>query len=83
MALPNNTICCANAGLKMDALHCTAGDVTGPCRQSAGVIRSRDHFYCLFFFFFFFFFGAGALGQWLAPLPFTPESGVRFPVSAV
>ena len=26
---------------------------------------------------------AGALGQWLAPLPFTPESGVRFPVSAV
>ena len=26
---------------------------------------------------------AGALGQWLAPLPFTPEFGVRFPVSAV
>ena len=26
---------------------------------------------------------AGALGQWLAPLPFTPEFGVRFPYSAV
>ena len=26
---------------------------------------------------------AGALGWWLAPLPFTPEFGVRFPVSAV
>ena len=26
---------------------------------------------------------AGALGKWLAPLPFTPEFGVRFPVSAV
>ena len=26
---------------------------------------------------------AGALGEWLAPLPFTPEFGVRFPVSAV
>ena len=26
---------------------------------------------------------AGALGQWLAPLPFTPEFGVRFPVLAV
>ena len=25
----------------------------------------------------------GALGQWLAPLPFTPEFGVRFLVSAV
>ena len=25
----------------------------------------------------------GALGWWLAPLPFTPEFGVRFPVSAV
>ena len=24
----------------------------------------------------------GALAQWLAPLPFTPELGVRFPVSA-
>ena len=33
MALSNNTICCANAGLMLDALHCTAGDVTGPCRQ--------------------------------------------------
>ena len=45
MALPNNTICCANAGLKLDMLHCTAGDVTGPCRQLAGMIRSRDHFH--------------------------------------
>ena len=26
---------------------------------------------------------AGALEKWLAPLPFTPEFGVRFPVSAV
>ena len=26
---------------------------------------------------------SGALGWWLAPLPFTPESGIRFPVSAV
>ena len=26
---------------------------------------------------------AGALGQWLAPLPFTLEFGVWFPVSAV
>ena len=26
---------------------------------------------------------AGALGWWLAPMPFTPEFGVRFPVSAV
>ena len=26
---------------------------------------------------------AGALGWWLAPLPFTPQFGVRFPVSAV
>ena len=26
---------------------------------------------------------AGALGWWLAPLPFTPEFGVRFSVSAV
>ena len=26
---------------------------------------------------------AGALGQWLAPLPITPEFGVRFPDSAV
>ena len=25
----------------------------------------------------------GALGEWLAPLPFTLEFGVRFPVSAV
>ena len=25
----------------------------------------------------------GALGQWLAPLPYTPEFGVRFAVSAV
>ena len=43
MALPNNKICCAIAGLKLDALHCTAGDVTGRCRQLAGVTRSRDH----------------------------------------
>ena len=27
--------------------------------------------------------GAGALGWWLEPLPFTREFGVRFPVSAV
>ena len=26
---------------------------------------------------------AGALGWWLAPLPFTPEFGVRLPVSAI
>ena len=26
---------------------------------------------------------AGALGWWLAPVPFTPEFGVWFPVSAV
>ena len=26
---------------------------------------------------------AGALGWWLGPLPFTPEFGARFPVSAV
>ena len=42
MALPNNKICCANAGLKLDALYCTAGDVTGPCRQLAGMIRSHE-----------------------------------------
>ena len=28
-------------------------------------------------------FRAGALGWWSAPLPFTPEFGARFPVSAV